>query len=141
MIQSYSFKATGHPNITSKHKTTLMTTRDKHLTKKGTCIIAVNSGIGLNDLPEKLKKLAKNFDASITFQIKAGNKSLTVAGKGDPGLTFSDTNDIVVRKSKYICGRTLMIQADKAAIDIQEDLIKALQEENQDITITISVYL
>ncbi|RLI33421.1 DUF371 domain-containing protein, partial [Candidatus Bathyarchaeota archaeon] len=36
-------------------------------------------------------------------------------------------SDLVVRKSSYICPRTLMIHADKAAADLPRKMVEALK--------------
>jgi hypothetical protein len=47
--------------------------------------------------------------------------------------------DLVVRKSDFICNRTLAIRADKAAKDFSRNLVKKLQNPKQKVTITLSV--
>ncbi|HHL41695.1 MAG TPA: DUF371 domain-containing protein, partial [Candidatus Bathyarchaeota archaeon] len=43
-------------------------------------------------------------------------------------LTYTDEIDMVARKSSYTCGRTLMVQCDKAAVDIPKELVEFLQD-------------
>jgi hypothetical protein len=47
----------------------------------------------------------------------------------------------VIRKSSYVCGRTLMVEADKAACDIPEDLRRVLSGDKVEVTVTISYIL
>ncbi|MBC7111709.1 MAG: DUF371 domain-containing protein, partial [Methanothermobacter sp.] len=47
---------------------------------------------------------------------------------GHPELTLDHPTDIVCRKSDYICSRTLMIRADKAACDLDENLVRDLRK-------------
>ncbi|HUT17100.1 MAG TPA: DUF371 domain-containing protein, partial [Acidobacteriota bacterium] len=46
----------GHKNIQATHKTTLEFTKDKHLSKKGDCIVAVAVDKALTDLNAELKE-------------------------------------------------------------------------------------
>lgn len=139
MTLSESFRARGHPNITSTHRTTLMITRDTELTPKGNCVVAVGSEKGLLDLDPRLKEAMRRADAKITLTLEVGKAVFNVSGRGDPRLTFSHPNDMVARKSAFICDRTLMIKADKASCDIDSSMVRLLQDGNQDVRVTISV--
>ena len=121
------FRALGHPNIRAMHRTTLMVTRDPELTPRGDCIVAVGAEKGLADLNPELREAARRKNARITLILEAEGLSFTVSGWGDPRLTLDHPRDIVVRRSRYICPRTLMIGADKAACDIPEELRRTLQ--------------
>ena len=133
----YEFEAHGHPNIKSTHKTTLMTTVESTLTKRGTCIIAVDSEIGLSQLPDEIKKIARSPKTNISFKLRSGSHIFESRGIGHPNLTYSDPKDMVVRKSKYTCGRTLMICSEKSAKDIPKELIKILQSNENKITVQL----
>lgn len=141
MLISETFKASGHPNIRSTHKTTIMITRDAELTPRGNCIVAVKSDKWLGNLDPKLKEAMRRPNAIIRLIIEAGGLSFEVKGRGDPKLTLNHPTEMVARKSGYICERTLMIGADKAASDMDGVLVKLLKEPNQVIKVTISVDL
>ena len=113
----------GHANITARHRTTIAFTRDKEITKNGDCFVACCAGYKVSKA--FLKKLRESKKATIT--ISCGGVSDKVTAKGHPQLTLSDKTDLVIRKSDYVCGRTLAIHADKAAISLKRDLIKQLQ--------------
>ena len=138
MKHTIQLKAHGHPNIRSTHKTTLMTSTEPYLTPRGDCIIAVGAETGLDQLPDEIKKAARNFKTEITFTISVENHVFTVVGSGHPNLTYTDPIDMVARKSSYTCGRTLMINSDKAANDIPAEIIKALQNQETKITLQIT---
>ena len=59
MNNKIKFNAYGHPNISAKHKTTLMLTKEKHLTTKGDCIVGINAEKTLVDMPEAIKRVAR----------------------------------------------------------------------------------
>ena len=138
MRHTIQFKAQGHPNIRSTHKTTLMTTTEPELTTRGDCIIAVKAETGLAQLPYKVKQAARNPETKITLTLKTCNNTFTAQGRGHPNLTYKDPIDMVARKSSYTCGRTLMISSDKAAIDLQKELVKDLQNPDTEITVQIT---
>ena len=118
----------GHKNVLSLHKKTVEITKEPHLTVNGDCIIGVNAGIACIDLPEKFKKKAQNSNSEITFTIKVGSSSFIIHGKGSEKLTLKHKNDIVLRKSAFVCSRTLAINCDMASDDIPRTMIKKLQK-------------
>jgi len=62
-----------------------------------------------------------------------------VKARGSPKLTFTHSTDLVVRKSSYVCGRTLAIKADKSANDLSRELIEKLRHSNQQVKVTLVV--
>lgn len=136
-----TFIARGHPNIMPAHSTTIMVTRDEELTPRGDCVVAVRAEKGLIDLSPKLKEAMKRTDSKIRLVITAGDLAFEVTGRGDPGLILSHPSDIVARKSQYICERTLMIRADKAACDMGEAIVSLLKDADVVVNVTISVDL
>jgi len=123
----YVFYAKGHPNVTSKHKSTFEITMDKEIGKTADCIIGVGSSISMKDFPRALKKAITNKNAIIKLVLKTENAEDEITGKGHPDLTLDHPTDIVCRKSDYICNRTLMIKADKAACNLKRELIEDLK--------------
>ena len=131
--------AYGHSLIRSTHKTTFAITKEKHLTERGDCIVAVRSDIAVSDLSRDFKEAATKPDSEITITIEAGEEKETIKAKGDPRLSLTNSTDIVVRKSSYVCNRTLAVQADKAAADLSRRLIENLRNPNQMVKLTLTV--
>ena len=129
----------GHNNILSLHKKTVEITKDSHLTVNGDCIIGVNANLACMDLPEKFKKKVQNSNSEVIFTIKVGSHSFTIHGKGSEKLTLKHKNDIVLRKSAFVCSRTLAINCDMASDDIPREIIKELQSQNAAGTMVIEV--
>ena len=132
------FSARGHENIETTHKTTFEITKEATLTKQGDCIVAVRASKGAVDLPSEFKEAARKEGARITVTIEAGELKETVKAKGSPQLTFTHPTDLVVRKSSYVCGRTLAIGADKAANDFSKELVEKMKDPNQIVTVTLA---
>ena len=130
--------AYGHVNIKSINKTTFEITKEAHLTPRGDCIVAVSATRGAVDLSPEFKKIACKQDAHIEIRIAVNGEVETVKAQGHPALTFSHASDLVVRKSEYVCGRTLAIRADKAAFDFPRRLIEKLRNPNQKAKITLT---
>jgi hypothetical protein len=130
--------AFGHKNIQATHPTTLEITKEETLTKRGDCIIAVSADKALADLNVDFKDYLRKENARISLLIEAGKIADVVNAFGSPKLILAHPTDMVVRKSNYICSRTLAIQADKAAIDLPRKLVEKLKNPEQKVKITLT---
>ncbi len=117
----------GHQNIKSTHKTTIEVTKDAHLTPRGDCIIGVNANKGCDDLSDQFKNRLKD-DNVIKISIIVDNYEYSFNAFGSKQLILSNKHDIVIRKSNFVCNRTLCIKSQKASIDIPRDIIQLLKE-------------
>ncbi|OYT33907.1 hypothetical protein B6U96_14355 [Archaeoglobales archaeon ex4484_92] len=133
--------AKGHENITATHKTTLEITKDKELTPRGNCIIGVCSNVGLKEIPDRAKELLKKgVKADVKIFLPDYNLYDELYGFGDPALTFEDPSDIVIRKSKYVCSRTFLVQANKAACDINREMVELLKDEKTELVLIVKLH-
>ncbi|MBS3815589.1 MAG: DUF371 domain-containing protein [Hadesarchaea archaeon] len=130
--------ARGHSNITAQHSTTLMITKDMDIGIEADCIVGVNSEKAVSDL-NKETKLAIRSGKKIEVKIEINEISEVIQGRGHEDLDLVDSNDLVIRKSDYICGRTFMINSDKAAKDLSEKLVKQLKNPEAKLKLSISV--
>jgi len=130
--------AHGHRNVQSTNRTTFEITKENHLTKRGDCIIAVGATKGAVDLTPRFKTVACGEGALITIEIKAGGEKETLKGWGTSRLLLTHSTDLVIRKSDYVCNRTLAIRADKAACDLSRRLVEKLQNPNQKVKIKLT---
>jgi hypothetical protein len=131
--------AHGHSNIQATHKSTLEITKENELSKKGDCIIAVSADKDIADLNPKFKGNLRNENAKMTMLIEAGGIVEVVNAFGSRRLILTHPTDIVVRKSSYVCSRTLAIKADKAAWDLSRKLVERLRDPKQKVRITLTV--
>jgi hypothetical protein len=129
----------GHKNIQATHKTTLEFTKDLHLSKKGDCIVVVVANKSLADLAEEFKDKLRKPQAKLTITIEADGIIEQVNARGSPQLILTHLTDMVVRKSDYVCSRTLAVHADKAAQDLSKDLVEKLKNPEQRVKITLEV--
>ncbi|MBE6512689.1 MAG: DUF371 domain-containing protein [Methanobrevibacter olleyae] len=135
---NFKIKAKGHENVLSLHKSTFEITKDKDLSLSGDCIIGLDIDKSMEDFPEEFKEKLANDDTKVVVELKTPNASDTIEGYGHHDLTLSHPTDIVCRKSTFVCSRTLMIKSNKAAIDLNRDLIKDLANgESMDVNIEL----
>lgn len=129
--------AYGHPNIQATHKTTIEITKEHELSKRGNCIIAVSADKALADLSPEFKRYLSREDAEITILIDANGIVEVVKAFGSSKLILTHPTDIVIRKSDYVCWRTLAIKADKAACDFSRELVENLKKPQQKVKIVL----
>jgi hypothetical protein len=124
----FIFKALGHPNVTSRHRSTLEVTMDPEIGKTADCIIGVSADSIMEDIPPSMKLAIKDENTVIKLILKTENAQDEISGYGHSLLTMDHPTDMVCRTSDYTCSRTLMIRADKAACDLNPLLIEDLKE-------------
>lgn len=129
----------GHENIRSLHQKTIEITKERNLTTNGDCIIGVNASGSCSDIPEQIKNKLKNLQSIVTFSIQVNGYEFNVCGKGHPDLILSHTEDIVIRKSDFVCPRTLAVRCDKAADSIPREIVHQLQNPKTRGTFTIDI--
>ena len=131
--------ANGHENILSTHNTTIEFTKDKNLSKRGNCIVAVSSNKSVNELSEEFKKKLRKNDSKVVIIIEVDGIVDRIIASGSTKLPLTNTKDIVIRKSEYICDRTLAIRANKAACDLNKELVKKLRNPKKMAKITFQI--
>ncbi|MFP3985260.1 MAG: DUF371 domain-containing protein [Candidatus Bathyarchaeia archaeon] len=132
-----SITALGHKNILATNKNTFEITKDTHLTKQGDCIIAVAANKSSEDLRNEFRKILKKTGSKLTIIIEVDGEKEVVYAWGTPTLPLSHPTDLVVRKSSYVCDRTLAIRANKAAKDFSKNLIAKLKNPYRKVYITL----
>jgi len=139
MMVTEVVNAFGHRNIKATHRTTFEITKEKELSVRGDCIVAVSADKGFPDFRPEFKELLRRDGAKLKVQIEVDGMVETVSALGSSKLTLTHPTDLVVRKSNYICGRTLAIRADKAAFDFSRELVTRLQNPTQKVQIILTV--
>ena len=129
----------GHENIRSNHKKTIEITKESELTPRGDCIIGVNAAYSCYDLPDSLKDKLRDPASKIQFSIKVEKHEFTLEGKGHLELTLTHKEDIVIRKSDFVCPRTLAVKCDKASDLLPREMVRLLQDPNTRGIFTITV--
>ena len=127
---NFKIKAKGHKNVLSKHKSTFEITKDKELSLSGDCIIGLDIDKAMGDFPSEFKEKLASDDTQVIVKLNTANASDEIMGWGH--------HDLVFRKSTFICPRTLMIKSNKAAADLNRDLINDLSNgEDMDVEIIL----
>jgi uncharacterized protein len=119
----------GHPNIQSAHAKTIEITKDEHLTPRGDCIIGVKANKACADLDQSLKHRLRSNSSVVKIEIIVGDESFLISGRGDERLSMLNAHDIVVRKTNFVCPRTMSVLCNKASSDMPRKLVKMLQDQ------------
>lgn len=118
----------GHPNITALHEMTIEVTKASNLTPRGDCIIGVNANKACYDLSDALKQRLREENSVARMSIIVDDKKCDFVAYGSPSLILANKHDIVIRKSRFVCPRTLAIECDKASNNIPKNIVQMLKD-------------
>lgn len=125
----FKIKTKGHRNVSSLHRSTFEITKDAEIGPTADCIIGVDMNNSMLNFPEEFKEKIADSNTRIKVILDTENGHDEINGFGHEDLTLTHPTDIVCRTSDYTCSRTLMIRADKAARNLDSDLIEDLKNE------------
>jgi len=128
--------AYGHENVLGNHETTIEITKKIDLTPKGDCIVGISATKACSDLKPEFKKRIKS-RSKFVITLRVDHLSDTFEGYGSEKLLLLDEEDMVFRKSTFVCERTVLINCTKAARDINRVLIERLTNPGKKLSITI----
>ena len=121
----------GHPNVRSLHSKTVEITRDGHLTLRGDCIIGVRASKACADFDQNLRRRLRSNDSVVRIEIMVGDESFLINGKGDERFTLQNPYDIVIRKTGFVCPRTMSVRCDRASSDVPRKMVRMLQDTEE----------
>lgn len=134
----FKLKSRGHRNVTSRHKSTFEVTKDAEIGLAADCIIGTGADQSMLNFPQEFKDRIADSNTKIKVILDTENGHDEITGFGHEDLTLTHPTDIVCRTSDFTCSRTLMIRADKAAKDLDDDLIEDLKnEKTMEVTIKL----
>ena len=138
MAYSERVTAVGHENVSAAHESTFELTTDDYLTPAGDCILGIEADRSPADFSAEFVAACQDPEATITATIEAAGHTVTVTGRGHPDLSFENDRSMVGRTSTYVDDRTIMVDADAAAVDLDRDLVDALAD-GADVTMRLTV--
>jgi hypothetical protein len=131
-------RARGHEHVSAEHTSTFEVTSDDYLTPAGDCILGISADRVPADFDPEFVAACQSADATITVTLEVEGYTETVTGRGHPDLAFENDRSAVGRTSDYVDDRTILVEADKAAGDLDRDLVTALAD-GADLTVTLTV--
>lgn len=121
----------GHPNVRSLHSKSIEITKDGYLTPKGDCIIGIKANKACTDLEESIRRGLNSSSAIVKIEVIVDDESFIIKGRGDERLTMLNPHDIVIRRTNFVCPRTMSVLCDKASSDMPRELVRLLQHQEQ----------
>ena len=121
----------GHPNVRSLHSKSIEITKDGYLTPKGDCIIGIKANKACTDLEESIRRGLKSNSAIVKIEVIVDDESFIIKGRGDERLTMLNPHDIVIRRTNFVCPRTMSVLCDKASSDMSREVVRLLQHQEQ----------
>jgi hypothetical protein len=118
-------RARGHEHVAATHGSTFEVTSDDWLTPAGDCILAIGADRTPADFDADFVAACQDPNATITLTLETDAVTETVHARGHPDLTFDGD-------------RTVAVDADAAAADLNRDLVTALAD-GADLTLTLAV--
>jgi len=129
----------GHKNIRSLHTRTIEITKDPNLTLNGDCIIGVSATKSCSDLTSTMKNKIRNNDSLLEINLVVEPFSFRIQATGNNNLPLTNVHDIVLRKSNFICDRTLCLSCNVSAIQIPRKMIDLLKDPSKQGLLVIGV--
>lgn len=122
------FTATGHKNILATHPTTLEFTKDKEVSLRGDCILGVSATYDLDAIRKAQLSVIK-------IRMEIEGISDEIIAKYNP--LFSHQDEMVIRKTDFADRRTFAINANKAAKDINKELVEKMKKPDAILIVNI----
>jgi len=126
----------GHPFVLGNHPATFEVTREDHLTKNGNCIIGIAADKGCEELSAEFKRVLCHDDAVLYTRLACGSITVEVTSRGSVRFTLDHPNDMVWRRSSFVCGRTIGILSNHVAASLPSGLIATLVT-GKEMTVTL----
>jgi hypothetical protein len=128
----------GHENVTARHASTFEVTSDDYLTPSGDCILGIEADRVPAEFDDSFVTACQQESSSIVVTLEAEGHTERVRGRGHPDLTFASERSLVCRTSEYVDDRTVAVGMDRAAGELDRDLVAALAE-GAELTLTLTV--
>ncbi len=137
MVGKDEIIAYGHEKIVARDEDSFEITTNKG-PKEEDCVIAVRANKGCRDLNNNFKMAVKSAN-KVLITVKAGSEVEKIIAYGSPALKLTDANEIVVRNSDLIDGKTVAILANKSANDFSKEMKDKLKDPKTEVKITLEV--
>ena len=88
---------------------------------------------------EAVKKGVRCAATLVKVEIIVDNESYVVTGYGDDRLSLLNKHDIVIRKTRFACPRTMSVGCDRASLDLPRNMVRLLQDSTTTGLFRISI--
>lgn len=116
----------GHPNVKATNTMTLEITKEDFLTPRGDCIIGILSDTSCAELAPAAKAHLMRDGSAVLLEVQVEDERFVFTAYGSSSLSLLHPQSMVVRRSTYVCPRTLAIRSTAAARDLPRSMVKRL---------------
>ena len=103
-------------------------------------MIGVNADKSVRDLhPDFKRELRKGKEVRVSLILPDYGLVIEFKAFGSPKLILDHESDAVIRKSEFICGRTLLIRSEKSAIDLDREFVNLLKDRKTKVVLRMQV--
>ncbi len=100
----------------------------------------MNANKAVKDLsPDFKEKIRSDKAVKVELILPDYGKIFEFKAFGSKKLILSHDRDAVIRKSDYICSRTLLVRSEKAAINIDREFVNLLRDRKTTIVMRLVV--
>lgn len=121
-------RARGHENVSAQHTSTFELTSENYLTPAGDCILGIGADRVPADFDPAFVRACQDHTATIIATLRAAGHTDTIRGRGHPDLAFTSERSLVGRTSTHVDDRTVLVDADRAAAELDRTLVAALAD-------------
>jgi hypothetical protein len=100
---------------------------EEALTKNGHCIIGTASDKGAAGLLPYFRDVLCHDDAELVTTLACEGIEVSVHSCGSSAMILDHPTDLVWRKSRFLCGRTIGISSDHVAATLPKELLARLR--------------
>lgn len=129
----------GNRNITATHPSTFEITTEKHLSLRGDCIVGVDADKAASDLSRGFTEVLAHEGSVLITRLSCGGTIVEVRSLGSPLITLVHPDDLVWRRSRFVCGRTIAIFSDYTAKTLPAGLVKALKSGGEMVVELVAI--
>jgi hypothetical protein len=116
-----------HGRVRATHRKSLEFVRERDIGDGATCVVAVDVSFD--------EASAESLSGWVELRIEAGDACDTVRARINPAFTRGDP--LIVRRGGNVTRDALLIDADKAASDLDRELVRALSRDGAAVAITL----
>jgi hypothetical protein len=127
--------AYGHPDITATHASEIEITKSRNV---NSAVIGVKADKSSEDFSLDFKKALKD-SKKVEITIDADGIEDIITAFGSPALKLADKESSAITKTDNVDNKTVAIMADKAAFELNRELIEKLRDPNTKVKITLEI--
>jgi hypothetical protein len=113
---------------------------ESDLSLRGDCVIGINASHGARQINSVLGDDLRRPKSYLLTYLSNGKTTECIQGYGSPKLSLTSGASLVWRTSDFVDDRTIAIRCNKAAKDLNRQLIESLQKLDSILKVTLVLF-